>query len=149
MEHDLHSAVAFVILPLFAFANAGVKFDERAVAQLFTGIPLGIAAGLFFGKQAGVFLFSWLAVKLKIAPMPDITWRQLYGVAILTGVGFTMSLFIGSLAFEQATADYVAVDRMGILIGSGLAALFGYFYLNAVLPKTAPDKKKQQPSQEH
>jgi NhaA family Na+:H+ antiporter len=88
-------------------------------------------------------------VKLKIAPMPDITWRQLYGVAILTGVGFTMSLFIGSLAFEQATADYVAVDRMGILIGSGLAALFGYFYLNAVLPKTAPDKKKQQPSQEH
>mgnify|MGYP000038256247 FL=1 len=135
MEHELHPSVAFVILPIFAFANAGVEFDERAATQLFTGIPLGIALGLFFGKQAGVFLFSWIAVKLRIAPEPDISWKELYGVAILCGVGFTMSLFIGSLAFEQGGENYLAVDRMGILIGSGAAAVFGYLYLNKILPK--------------
>ena len=135
MEHDLHPSVAFVILPVFAFANAGVQFDERAIGQIFTGIPLGIALGLFFGKQIGVFVFSWLAVKIGLAPKPDLSWKEIYGVAILCGVGFTMSLFIGSLAFEQGGENYLAVDRMGILIGSGAAAVFGYFYLNWILPK--------------
>ncbi len=136
LEHDLHHTVAFIILPLFAFANAGVVIDAAAADQVFTAIPLGIAAGLFFGKQLGVFGFSWLAVKLRLAPKPDISWSQLYGVSILCGVGFTMSLFIGSLAFEQTGDDYLAVDRLGILLGSFCSAIVGYLYLNRVLPKS-------------
>lgn len=135
LEHELHPSVAFVILPLFAFVNAGVVLDERAMASIFTSIPLGIAAGLFFGKQAGIFLFSWVAVKLKLAPEPDMRWSEVYGVSILCGIGFTMSLFVSSLAFEQSGADYLPVDRLGILIGSFSAAIFGYVYLNFILPK--------------
>jgi len=135
LEHDLHGTVAFAILPLFAFMNAGIVLDSDAMAKVFTGIPLGIALGLFFGKQIGVFGFCWIAVKLKWAPVPSITWSQLYGVSILCGIGFTMSLFIGSLAFEQTGVDYLPIDRIGILMGSFVAAVFGYFYLSAVLPK--------------
>jgi NhaA family Na+:H+ antiporter len=135
LEHDLHHSVAFIILPLFAFANAGVSIDQQAMKQLFTSVPLGIAGGLFFGKQIGVFGFSWLAVKLGIASKPSISWPQLYGVSILCGVGFTMSLFIGSLAFEQSGEDYLALDRLGILFGSFCAAIVGYIYLHLSLPK--------------
>jgi NhaA family Na+:H+ antiporter len=135
LEHDLHYSVAFGILPLFAFANAGVVIDADALTQLFTAIPLGIAAGLFFGKQIGVFGFSWLAVKSGLAPKPSFSWAQLYGVSILCGVGFTMSLFIGSLAFQQTGESDMALDRLGILLGSFAAAIAGYLYLNATLPK--------------
>ena len=135
LEHELHPSVAFFILPLFAFVNAGVSLDERAIASIFTSIPVGIAAGLFFGKQIGIFGFSWLAVKMKLAPAPAMRWSELYGVAILCGIGFTMSLFISSLAFEQSGSGYLPVDRLGILIGSFAAAIFGYLYLYIVLPK--------------
>ena len=135
LEHELHPSVAFFILPLFAFVNAGVILDERAIASIFTSIPIGIAAGLFFGKQIGIFGFSWLAVKMKLAPAPAMRWSELYGVSILCGIGFTMSLFISSLAFEQGGNDYLPVDRVGILIGSFAAAIFGYVYLNMILPK--------------
>ena len=135
LEHDLHPSVAFVILPLFAFVNAGVILDESAIASILTPIPIGIAAGLFFGKQIGIFGFSWLAVKMKLAPAPAMRWSELYGVAILCGIGFTMSLFISSLAFDQSGNDYLPVDRLGILIGSFAAAIFGYVYLNIILPR--------------
>ena len=135
LEHELHPSVAFFILPLFAFVNAGVILDERAIASIFTSIPIGIAAGLFFGKQIGIFGFSWLAVKMKLAPAPAMRWSELYGVSILCGIGFTMSLFISSLAFEQSGVNYLPVDRLGILVGSFAAAIFGYVYLNIILPK--------------
>ena len=135
LEHELHPSVAFFILPLFAFVNAGVVLDERALGSIFSSIPIGIAAGLFFGKQIGIFGFSWLAVKMKLAPAPAMRWSELYGVSILCGIGFTMSLFISSLAFEQGGNDYLPVDRVGILIGSFAAAIFGYVYLNIILPK--------------
>jgi NhaA family Na+:H+ antiporter len=135
LEDDLHGTVAFAILPLFAFMNAGVALESEAMDKIFTGIPLGIALGLFFGKQIGIFGFSWIAVKLRLAPAPSISWSQLYGVSILCGIGFTMSLFIGSLAFEQTGVDYLPIDRIGILMGSIAAAVFGYCYLNVILPK--------------
>ncbi|ARN74916.1 Na+/H+ antiporter NhaA [Oceanicoccus sagamiensis] len=135
LEHDLHGTVAFFILPLFAFMNAGVVMNSEAMGEAFTAIPLGIALGLFFGKQVGIFGLSWLAVKIKLAPPPSISWSQLYGVSILCGIGFTMSLFVGSLAFEQTGEDYLAVDRLGILMGSFASAIFGYFFLHFTLPK--------------
>ena len=134
MEHDLHGSVAFVILPLFAFANAGVSLQGLTLAALTAPVPLGIAAGLFVGKQIGVFGLCWLGIKLGIAKLPQrVDWSQLYGVAILCGVGFTMSLFIGSLAFEDADSPYLYQDRLGILTGSLLSALFGYFWLRRTL----------------
>lgn len=135
IEHDLHPAVAFIILPLFAFANAGVALDANALAKVITPVPLGIAAGLFIGKQMGVFLSCYLAVKLRLAPLPKMRWRELYGVALLCGIGFTMSLFIGSLAFEQTGASQQGVDRLGVLLGSLLSAVAGLLYLHFVLPK--------------
>jgi NhaA family Na+:H+ antiporter len=134
LEHELHSSVAYFILPLFAFMNAGVTLNADALASIFTNIPIGIALGLFIGKQVGIFGFSWLAVKLKLAPVPSISWSQLYGVAILCGVGFTMSLFIGSLAFEQG-GNHLNIDRLGILLGSSCSAIVGYLYLRWVLPR--------------
>jgi len=134
LEHDLHPPVAYVILPLFAFANAGVSFHGVTIATLVTPIPLGIAAGLFFGKQLGVFVAAWLAVKLRLAVLPKgVTWGQIYGVAILCGVGFTMSLFIGSLAFEHAGQEYGANVRLGVLLGSVLSAAAGYLVLRLAL----------------
>jgi len=136
LEHDLHPSVAYVILPLFAFANAGVSLDGVRWATLLEPVPLGIAAGLFFGKQFGVFLFAWLAVRLGVSRLPTgVTWAQLYGVALLCGVGFTMSLFIGSLAFEHAGPQYGASVRLGILVGSLISAVAGYGFLRMVLPR--------------
>ncbi|MCP3850741.1 MAG: Na+/H+ antiporter NhaA [Gammaproteobacteria bacterium] len=137
LEHDLHGSVSYVIIPIFAFANAGIPLEGLSLSSLLEPIPLGIILGLFFGKQIGVMLFSFLAVKLGIASLPQGTdWKQLYGVAFLCGVGFTMSLFIGSLAFEQGGSEANLMnDRLGILVGSTLSAIVGYFYLNIVLPK--------------
>jgi NhaA family Na+:H+ antiporter len=134
LEHELHPPVAYGILPLFAFANAGVSLDGVRLATLLEPVPLGIAAGLFLGKQLGVFLVAWLAVKLRLAAMPaGVTWTQLYGVAILCGIGFTMSLFIGSLAFEHAGQEHSASVRLGILAGSLLSAAVGYGVLRFAL----------------
>ncbi len=133
LELDLHSVVAFFILPLFAFANSGVSLQGVTFSTLLDPVPLGIAMGLFLGNQSGIMLMSWLAVTIRIAKLPDgVNWRQMYGVSILCGIGFTMSLFIGSLAFEQGGADYAVHDRIGVLFGSVISALLGYFILRFV-----------------
>ncbi len=129
MEHDLHYWVAFFVLPLFAFVNAGIDLREVSPEQLLGPVPLGIMAGLFIGKQLGVFGFSYIAIKAGIATLPDkSTWLQLYGVSVLTGIGFTMSLFIDSLAFADNTLfDYA--DRLAILAGSFASGILGYLVL--------------------
>lgn len=129
MEHDLHYWVAFFVLPLFAFVNAGVDLRNVSPEQLLGPVPLGIMAGLFFGKQLGVFGFSLLAIKLKLASLPENSnWMQLYGVSVLTGIGFTMSLFIDSLAFtDDALFEYA--DRLAILAGSFASGILGYLVL--------------------
>ncbi|MDH5512448.1 MAG: Na+/H+ antiporter NhaA [Gammaproteobacteria bacterium] len=130
LEHSLHPWVAYGILPLFAFANSGVSLAGLSLAQILAPVPLGIALGLFLGKQLGVFVFSWAAIRLRLATLPeDTNWIQLYGVAVLCGIGFTMSLFIGSLAFDQTGQQYATVDRLGILMGSVVSALVGYLVL--------------------
>jgi len=133
LEHALHPWVAFLILPTFAFANAGVIFAGIGLADVFQPITLGIALGLFVGKQIGVFGPIWLAVRFGLAPMPaGTTWTHLYGVALLCGVGFTMSLFIGGLAF--AAPGFEAPVRIGVLGGSVLAAISGYLVLRFARP---------------
>jgi NhaA family Na+:H+ antiporter len=132
VEHRLHAWVAYGILPLFAFANAGVSLVGVSFAALLAPLPLGIALGLFFGKQIGVFGATWLAVKTGVGRMPEGTnWAQIYGAAILAGIGFTMSLFIGTLAFDGH--EQAAQVRIGVLGGSTVSALIGYFFLRAVL----------------
>jgi len=128
LEHILSPYVAFGIMPLFAFANAGVVLENITINTVISPVPLGIIAGLFFGKQIGVFIFSYLSIKFKIAEMPsNSNWVKFYGVGILTGIGFTMSLFVGNLAFiDQSNLDGV---KIGVLAGSFLSALFGYFLL--------------------
>jgi NhaA family Na+:H+ antiporter len=129
IEHIISPYVAFMIMPLFAFANAGVSLSGLSLSSLMLPVPLGILVGLFFGKQLGVMLFSYISVKLKIAQMPDnSTWLSLYGVSILTGIGFTMSLFVGNLAFADNT-QYIDGVKIGVLAGSLLSTLFGYFLL--------------------
>ena len=136
LEHDLHGTVSFVILPLFAFVNAGVSLQGMGAEQILGPVPVGIALGLVIGKQLGVFAFCLLGIKLGIAKLPQgISWSMLYGVAILCGIGFTMSLFIGSLAFEDAQSPHLHQDRIGILGGSFISALLGYFWLRRVLPR--------------
>ena len=130
MIHELHPAVAFGILPLFAFVNAGVKLEGMTIDSLLSGIPLAIAVGLFFGKQIGVFGFAWLSIKLGLAKLPaNVNWGQMYGASILCGVGFTMSLFIGSLAFEESGLGYSRPDRLGIIVGSLAAGILGFAVL--------------------
>jgi NhaA family Na+:H+ antiporter len=130
LEHDLHILVAFFILPLFAFANAGIDLSGIGIETLIHPVPVGIALGLFLGKQAGVFAFCWLGIKLKIARLPeDMTILSLYGIGILSGVGFTMSLFIGSLAFEETGVNLLFDERLGILLGSGASGIMGYLIL--------------------
>ncbi|MDA3903301.1 MAG: Na+/H+ antiporter NhaA [Desulfuromusa sp.] len=131
MEHDLHLWVAFIILPIFAFVNAGVDLRGISIAEMFTPVPMGIMLGLFIGKQVGVFGFSWLAIKAGIAKLPEGgNWKQLYGVSILTGIGFTMSLFVDSLAYND-TQIYHFADKLAILLGSFLSAVVGYFVLKS------------------
>ena len=136
MEHGLHPWVAFLILPVFAFANAGVNFTGIGIDDLLQPLTLGIAVGLFLGKQIGVFLATWIGVKSGIARLPEnVSWKHVYGVACLTGVGFTMSLFIGSLAF--ATADVMNAVRLGVVLGSVLSGIIGYLLLKSAAHHSA------------
>ena len=129
IEHGISPYVAFGIMPLFAFANAGVSLEGVNFNSLLSPVPLGILLGLFFGKQIGVLLFSLVSIKLKIAQMPNnANWLNLYGVGVLTGIGFTMSLFIGNLAFMENT-QYIDGVKIGVLAGSLLSTIFGYFLL--------------------
>ena len=135
LEHILSPYVAFGIMPLFAFANAGVVLNDISINTILSPVPLGIICGLFFGKQIGVFLFSFLSVKLKLAEMPtNSNWIKLYGVGILTGIGFTMSLFVGNLAFFDYSDNLDGV-KIGVLIGSSLSAIVGYLLLLIVTQK--------------
>ena len=129
IEHAISPYVAFGIMPLFAFANAGVSLDGLSLASLLDKVPLGILLGLFVGKQLGVFVFSYVSIKLKIAQMPNNSnWFNFYGVGVLTGIGFTMSLFVGNLAFAE-NLQYMDGVKIGVLTGSLLSTLFGYFLI--------------------
>ncbi len=134
LEHDLHYWVAFFVLPIFAFVNAGVDIGNISLSQMTGPVPMGILLGLFLGKQLGVFWFSWTAIKLGLARLPENSnWWQLYGVSVLTGIGFTMSLFILTLAFEDPTM-YQFTDKLGILLGSLLSGVVGYGMLRLRAP---------------
>jgi NhaA family Na+:H+ antiporter len=136
LEHTLHPWVAFAVLPIFAFANAGVSFLGMSGDSLTKGVPLGIILGLFFGKQIGVFGMVLLARLLRVAKLPEgTTMGQVYGVAILCGIGFTMSLFIGTLAFEHGNFNLLAGTKLGVLVGSLLSAAFGLLVLHLALPR--------------
>jgi len=138
IEHAISPYVAFGIMPLFAFANAGVSLEGLSFASLLDKVPLGIVLGLFLGKQLGVFIFSYVSIKLKIAQMPNNTsWYNFYGVGVLTGIGFTMSLFVGNLAFVE-NMQYMDGVKIGVLTGSLLSTLFGYFLI-----LLTPNKPKQ------
>ncbi|RPG95499.1 MAG: Na+/H+ antiporter NhaA [Candidatus Pelagibacter sp. TMED286] len=129
LEHAISPYVAFMIMPIFAFANAGVSLEGLSLMSLLEPVPLGILLGLFVGKQIGVMLISFIAVRLGVAQMPDkSSWLSLYGVSILTGVGFTMSLFVGNLAFVE-NIQYIDGVKIGVLSGSLLSTVFGYFIL--------------------
>ncbi|MDA5313352.1 Na+/H+ antiporter NhaA [Vibrio cholerae] len=135
LEHALHPYVAFAILPVFAFANAGISLQGVSLAGLTSMLPLGVALGLFLGKPLGIFSFSWAAVKLGVAKLPEgINFKHIFAVSVLCGIGFTMSIFISSLAFGQANEAYDTYARLGILMGSSTAALLGYSLLRLSLP---------------
>ena len=136
IEHAISPYVAFGIMPLFAFANAGVSLEGLSLSSLLDKVPLGIVLGLFVGKQLGVFVFSYISIKLKIAQMPgNSSWYNFYGVGILTGIGFTMSLFVGNLAFVE-NAQYMDGVKIGVLTGSLLSTIAGYFLI-----LLTPDKR--------
>jgi NhaA family Na+:H+ antiporter len=138
LEHSLHPWVAYAILPVFAFANAGVSLAGVGVADLLAPVPFGVALGLAVGKPVGVLVLCLIAVKLGSARLPDhVDWAQIVGAAFLCGIGFTMSLFIGSLAFEQAATALIVTDRIGILTGSLISACAGYVVLRMALPESA------------
>jgi len=129
LEHAISPYVAFMIMPIFAFANAGVSLEGLSLSSLLLPVPLGILLGLFIGKQVGVMIFSFIAVKTGAAQMPDnSSWLSLYGISVLTGIGFTMSLFVGNLAFAE-NIQYIDGVKIGVLAGSLLSTLFGYFIL--------------------
>lgn len=133
--HDLHPWVAFGILPLFAFVNTGISFADMHYASFWHHVPLGIMLGLFIGKPLGILGFTWVAVKLRIARLgKGLQWRQVYGISIICGTGFTMSLFIASLAAGQGGMEYVGLDRLGILGGSLISGVVGSLYLKRVCP---------------
>ena len=135
LEHDLHTVVAFVILPVFAFANAGINFEGMTADQVFHDVPIGVALGLFLGKQIGIFGLCWLFIKLKWASLPSgMSWSSLYGASALCGIGFTMSLFIGSLAFGDVDMYGMFDERLGIIVGSLLSGVLGFIVLRYSLP---------------
>jgi NhaA family Na+:H+ antiporter len=138
LEHVLHPWVSYLILPVFGFANAGVSFAGMTWSSFLDPVAFGIAAGLFIGKQIGIFGTIWLAVKAGLSPKPsDSTWIQIYGMAVLCGIGFTMSLFIGTLAFGDQS--YAAPIRLGVLTGSVVSAVVGYLLLRAFTAKAADE----------
>ena len=129
MEHSISPYVAFGIMPIFAFANAGVSLEGINMSSIMNSVPLGILLGLFIGKQVGVFIFSYVSIKMKLAEMPNNSnWVTFYGVGILTGIGFTMSLFVGNLAFVEAP-QYLSDVKIGVLLGSLLSTVFGYLLI--------------------
>jgi len=131
MEHDLHATVAFIVLPLFAFVNAGISLAGVGPEQALHSVPLGITAGLFLGKQIGVFGSCWIAIKLGVTSLPaNMNYMALYGTATLCGVGFTMSMFIGSLAFEESGINLLFDERLGIILGSVISGLAGFLILS-------------------
>lgn len=137
--HALHPWVVYAIVPLFAFANAGVSLAGLSHDDILHPVPVGIALGLFLGKQIGIFSFAWLLVKTGVAQLPERTsWLQMYGASVICGIGFTMSLFISSLAFGEGAASLQLVDRLGILAGSVLSAILGYLILHHASPP--PDR---------
>ena len=141
LEHNLHSAVAYIILPIFAFANSGLDLSGIGFEQLLHPVPLGIALGLVVGKQVGIFSLCWLAIKMGWAKMPERSnWVSIYGISALCGIGFTMSLFIGSLAYEETQFDMVFDERLGIIVGSMISAIIGYFVLKTQYGTNAPEK---------
>ncbi|MFT5794074.1 MAG: NhaA family Na+:H+ antiporter [Candidatus Pseudothioglobus sp.] len=130
LEDDLHPTVVYGILPIFAFANTGISFAGLSFQSMFEPVPMGIAVGLFFGNQIGVMSFCWVAIKLGLARLPSgAGWLHLYGVACLCGIGFTMSLFISSLAFDQTGVGIALNERLGIIVGSAASAVLGYLVL--------------------
>ncbi|WNC70628.1 Na+/H+ antiporter NhaA [Thalassotalea psychrophila] len=138
LEHDLHSVVAFIVLPVFAFANAGISLKGVGLEDVMHSVPVGIALGLLIGKQIGVFGFCWLAIKLNFTKLPSgMNWKTLYGTAALCGIGFTMSLFIGSLTFEAGAMVKLFDERLGIIIGSLISGILGFIVLKYSLPKAA------------
>jgi len=144
LEHDLHSSVAYIVLPIFAFANAGINLSGVGMEQLLHPVPIGIALGLILGKQIGIFSICWLFIKLKITKLPNgMNWMSLYGTSALCGIGFTMSLFIGSLAFEETDVGLFFDERLGIIIGSLISGIIGYFILKASFKK--PENDQQTP----
>ncbi|MEZ8202770.1 Na+/H+ antiporter NhaA [Vibrio splendidus] len=143
LEHALHPYVAFAILPIFAFANAGISLEGISISNLTGMLPLGIAMGLLVGKPLGIFLFSWGAVKTGVAKLPEgVNFMNIFAVSVLCGIGFTMSIFISSLAFGPTNADFDTLARLGILMGSTTAAILGYFLLSISLPKTKQQEVK-------
>ena len=142
LEHDLHSVVAFFVLPVFAFANAGLNLTGVGFEQVLHPVPVGIALGLFVGKQVGIFGLCWLAIKMGLAKLPKgMNFAALYGTAALCGIGFTMSLFIGSLAFEETGVDLLFDERLGIIVGSVLSGIVGYLVLNKALKEPDTEVK--------
>jgi NhaA family Na+:H+ antiporter len=136
LEQDLHGPVAFAILPIFAFANAGLSLGGMSIEDLSHPVTVGVLSGLLIGKPVGILVFVWLAIKLQFARLPrNVNWTQLLGVAFACGIGFTMSLFIAGLAFEHGSVDYFAADRLGILAGSILSAVAAFLILRFGLPK--------------
>ena len=132
IEHTLPPYVSFLIMPIFAFANAGVNFDGMSITQLFTPVPLGICLGLFVGKQLGVFTFSFAAIKFGLAEMPkNARWISFYATGVLTGIGFTMSLFVGNLAFPNS--EVIDGVKIGVLLGSLFSTLLRYSELPTVI----------------
>jgi NhaA family Na+:H+ antiporter len=135
LEHTLHPWVAFGVLPVFAFFNAGVSVAGLSVGDALHPVPMGIVAGLFLGKQVGVLVLCWVATRLRIAALPEgIGWWPVYGTALLCGIGFTMSLFIASLAFEHGDTAFLGLERLGILMGSLVAGACGFIVLRLTLP---------------
>jgi NhaA family Na+:H+ antiporter len=144
LEHDLHGPVAFAILPIFAFANAGLSLQGMSVADLAHPVTLGVVLGLLLGKPVGILLFVGLAVGLRLVQLPNrVDWWQIIGVACACGIGFTMSLFIAGLAFEHGSGDHFAGDRLGILIGSILSAVIAYGILHLSLPRAGNGAERQ------
>jgi len=141
MEHDLHAVVAYIILPIFAFCNSGINFTGIGIDDIIHPMPLGIILGLFIGKQVGVFGLCWLGIKMKLTELPEgMNLSALYGTAALCGIGYTMSLFIGSLALQETGINNVLDERIGIIIGSVISGALGYFILRIALNKNKQNK---------
>ncbi len=137
LEHELHLWVAFLVLPIFAFSNAGVSLGELSLSDVVAPLPLGVALGLLIGKQVGIMTLCFLGVRSGLCKLPTgVTWKQIYGVACLCGIGFTMSLFIGTLAFSDP--EHLNAVRLGVLMGSISSAILGFIILRMQLPAAAP-----------